>query len=150
MSRKRWKQFPFMGGLRDMERDENGLFVSKKGKKTVISKIARAILEQPEHVEELAAQARNGVGPAPDQLPPATHRLLCEYAYGAPVRETGDRDLEVERLKAFREAANRMLLENPDQATVINVSAMRAAALPVHAELPEQPKKDNGDAEPAA
>lgn len=130
----------------DMERDpETGHFVGKKGRKSVIAKIARDILEQPEHIEELKKQAKNGVGSAPDQLPPATHKLLCEYGYG-PVPKGDERsDERAAEMRALREAARAYLEAHPEKARVIDISVHEAAS---RLELPAPKKEEDG--EPAA
>lgn len=142
------KRPPFMDGVRaEMERDpETGQFVSKKGKKTVIARIARSILEQEEHIEMLAAQARNGVGSAPDQLPPATHKLLCEYGYGAVPKGEERSDERAQEMRALREAAKAWIEAHPEQARVIDISVHQAAT---RMELPA-PKTDEENDDPAA
>jgi 3-methyladenine DNA glycosylase/8-oxoguanine DNA glycosylase len=114
-----------------MERGkDSGRFTNKVGKKTVVAEIARSILEQPAHIKMLKSQARNGVGKDSDQLPPATHKMLFEYAYGGPPRAKED-DLDKEKMAALQAAARAYLREHPDRARVIDISVQRsAAALP--------------------
>lgn len=130
--------------LPELERDpKTGRFKGEKGKKTVIAKVAREILEQEEHVEKLKEQARNGVGSAPDQLPPSTHKVLVEYGYGQPRKNSDEEDEQQLKMRALREAARELLKNNPEQARVIDISMQRSATA---LKLPE--KKEDGD--PAA
>ena len=132
--------------LPEMDRDAGtGQFTNAKGKKNVIAKIAREILEQPEHVERLKAQACNGVGSAPEQLPPSTHKLLVEYGYGQPRKNSGEDDDERLKFTALREAAKELLRSNPDQARIVDISVQRASA-----NLVEAGKKKGDDGDPAA
>jgi hypothetical protein len=61
---------------------------------------AREILEQEEHVAALKEQAKNGVGNASDQLPPATHKVLMSYGYGNP-KDKIEIDVDVDALGAL-------------------------------------------------
>lgn len=114
------------GKAPEMERGAGGRFSGAKGRRGVASQIAREILEQPKHLQMLKKQARNGVGREPDQLPPATHKILMEYAYGAPPPRRDDEDEALKKLETLREEAKKFLKENPDQARVIDISAQRA------------------------
>jgi hypothetical protein len=135
-----------VGNGPEMDRDAvSGQFTNARGKKSVISRLAREILEQPEHVEMLKMQARGGVGTAPDQLPASTHKLLVEYGYGQPTKNSGDDDEERMKFAALREAARELLHTNPDQARFIDISVQRASANLV---LAGKKKEDDGD--PAA
>jgi len=122
-----------------MERGDSGRFTNKRGRKAVIAETARSILEQPEHISALMAQAKNGVGKNEDQLPPATHKLLCEYAYGPPPKAKED-DSDKEKMAALQAAARAYLRENPEKARVIDISVQRSAAA-----LPETKAPDGGD-----
>ena len=133
-----------LGKAPEMERGARGRFTAKKGRRTVLAEVAREILEQPEHIEELKAQARNGVGKGEHQLPPATHKLLVEYGYGLPPKRDDEKDEALQRMKALREAAREYLQSNPNEARVIDISAMRAAE-----RLPA-PKPDDDDERPAS
>lgn len=118
-------------------RTASGRFAGKPGRKTVAAETARSILEQPEHVEKLKAQARNGVGKGEDQLPPATHKLLWEYGYGSPQKSREDDDEAMQKMEALRVAARAYLKENPEQAKVIDIAAQRSAArIPVKVDEP--------------
>lgn len=116
------------GKAPEMERGPGGRFTGAKGRRGVAAQFARDILEQPEHLEMLKAQARNGVGREPDQLPPATHKILMEYAYGAPPPRRDEEDEALKKLETLREEAKKFLRENPEQARVIDISAQRAMA----------------------
>jgi len=111
-----------------MVRDEKGRYMMRAGSKVVVSQLAREILEQPEAVEALAEQARQGVGNLPEQLPPATHKTLMAYAYGEPIRRSDTEDEELKAFRALREEVKRMLKHEPEKAKVIDVSVHRAVS----------------------
>ena len=125
-----------------MKRDsETGQFTGAKGKAVNLAATCRAILEQPNHIKKLAAQACNGVGTAPDQLPPATHKLLIERGYGLPPKAKADDEEEREQMRILREAAKRFLIDSPDKAKIIDISLHQAAKA-----LKPTEKKNDGDA----
>ena len=110
------------------------------------SQIRSKFFEQSEHIEVLASQARNGVGSAPDQLPPATHKLLCEYGYGAVPKGEERSDERAQEMRALREAAKAWIEAHPERARVIDISVHQAAT---RMELPA-PKTDEENDDPAA
>ena len=114
------------GQMPEMERATSGRFANKRGRKKNVAELARKILEQPAHLRMLKAQARAGVGTADGMLPPATHKILLEYAYGAPLKNKDAEDDAMKKLELLREEAQRFLKENPDQARVIDISVQRA------------------------
>jgi len=121
-----------------VERGPGGRFAGKPGRKSVAAETARSILEQPGHIKKLKAQARNGVGKGEDQLPPATHKLLWEYGYGAPQKVREDDDEAMQKMEALRAAAREYLLKNPDHAKIVDIAAQRSAArLPVKVDEPD-------------
>lgn len=112
----------------EMERDSGtGQFTKQKGKATNLSKLCREILEQPEYIAKIKEQARHGVGTAPDQLPPTTHKLLVERGYGLPPKAKEDDDAEREKMRALREGAKLWLNEHADEAKIIDISLHQAA-----------------------
>ena len=118
----------------EMVRGKDGQFKRKKGNQHAFAELCREIVEQPEALEALKAQAKNGVGKGEDQLPPATHKLLVEYGYGLPPRRKDDDEEAMQRMKTMREMARAFIRDNPDEARVIDISAMRAAErLPANA-----------------
>lgn len=116
------------GGPGEMERDEKGHFIAKKGRKVAVAELARSIIEDSEALETLKSQAKNGVGSAPEQLPPAVWTKLAAYAWGEPRKRSDDEDEEFQKWREARAAVSRFLKEQPDKARVIDLGVQKVVA----------------------
>lgn len=115
-------------GPGEMERNEKGHFIAKRGKKQSVAELARSIIEDEKALEMLKEQAKNGVGNAPEQLPPAVWSKLAAYAWGEPRKRSDDEDEEFQRWREARAAVSKFLREQPEKARVIDLGVQKVVA----------------------